>query len=166
MFDHGCSWGYGSWQMAAEGFDVTAYEISRPRAEFAADRLGVRLSEISQEAQHSYDFFFSSHVIEHVPNPSQLLRDGLRLLRQGGVFVAVAPNGSQEFRSSAGRTWSSLWGQVHPQLISCDWILKATTSPCFISSLPMDLTAASKWREERIVSGDLTGWELVFAVRK
>lgn len=166
VFDYGCSWGYGSWQMAAEGFDVTAYEISRPRAAYAARNLGVRLSEVGQEPMDAYDFFFSAHVIEHVPSPSRMLEDGLRILKPGGVFVAITPNGSDAFRAAKGRSWSSLWGNVHPQLISNEWIMRATPNPCFISSLPVDLNAAASWQNERVTSGDLTGWELCFAVRK
>ena len=29
MLDFGCSWGYGSWQLAQAGFAVEAFEISR-----------------------------------------------------------------------------------------------------------------------------------------
>jgi 2-polyprenyl-3-methyl-5-hydroxy-6-metoxy-1,4-benzoquinol methylase len=166
VFDYGCSWGYGSWQMAAEGFEVTAYEISRPRAAYAAKELGVRLSEMNRETPASYDFFFSAHVIEHVPSPAQMLKDGMRLLKPGGVFLAITPNGSDAFRKLKGASWSSLWGNVHPQLISDEWILQATAHPCFISALPIDLPTMAAWRSERIVSGNLAGWELAFAVRK
>ena len=95
-----------------------------------------------------------------------MLKDGMRLLKPDGVFLAITPNGSDAFRKANGPSWSSLWGNVHPQLISDDWILQATADPCFISSLPIDLPAIAAWKQERVVSGNLTGWELAFAVRK
>src|SRR5690242_17751147 len=30
LYDFGCSWGYGSYQLTAAGFDVESFEISRP----------------------------------------------------------------------------------------------------------------------------------------
>lgn len=166
VFDYGCSWGYGSWQLSAAGFDVTAYEISVPRAAFAASNLGVRLSSVHDQPPDTYDFFFSAHVIEHVANPATMLAEGLRLLKPGGIFLAITPNGSDSFRAADGRAWSSLWGNVHPQLLSEEWVLLATSGPCFISSLPIDSGAAGLWRDGRTISGDLKGWELCFAVRK
>ena len=41
IFDYGCSWGYGSYQLMHAGYLLQAYEISRSRAEFARDKLEV-----------------------------------------------------------------------------------------------------------------------------
>jgi len=38
------------------------------------------------------DFFFMSHVLEHVPNPSETLDLGLKLLKKGGYIVSFTPN--------------------------------------------------------------------------
>lgn len=139
--------------------------VSVTRANYAASRLGVKIAALDREPAASYDVFFSSHVIEHVPDPARMLADGLRILRPGGLFLAVTPNGSSSFRAVSGRAWSRLWGEVHPQLISDEWVLKATDFPCFISSLPIDLSAVRAWDRGRTVSPPLDGWELVFAVR-
>lgn len=42
----------------------------------------------------SVDFVYSSHVIEHVGNPYQLLDEQYRICREGGVVAVVAPLGS------------------------------------------------------------------------
>src|ERR1700733_2767930 len=50
LFDYGCSWGYGSWQLAKAGYEVLAYEVSRPRARYAEEKLGVEcISQSSEE---------------------------------------------------------------------------------------------------------------------
>jgi hypothetical protein len=41
VLDYGSSWGYGTYQLQAAGYDAVGYEVSRPRAELARKRLGV-----------------------------------------------------------------------------------------------------------------------------
>src|SRR6185436_8915682 len=65
--------------------------------------------------------FFSSHVLEHVPSTSAIFDLGVRLLRSGGLFVAFTPNGSDDFRKVDPDAWHSLWGFVHPQLLTPDY---------------------------------------------
>lgn len=166
ILDYGCSWGYGSWQLAEAGFVVRAYEVSEPRSRYASEKLDVSLVDPASEPPGSYDFFFSSHVIEHVPDPSALLATGLRLLRPGGVFVALTPNGSWRYREAAPAAWSHSWGCVHPQLICDEWVLAAAkSSPCFVSATPVDHDALRAWRGGVDTSGNLIGAELLFAIR-
>lgn len=70
IFDFGCSWGYGSWQFSQNGFEVESFEISALRAEFAKDRLGVKIHTKLSEVSGLFDVVFSSHVLEHVPSVS------------------------------------------------------------------------------------------------
>ena len=42
IFDFGCSWGYGSYQLAQSGFDVMAFEIASNRRRYAHANLAVR----------------------------------------------------------------------------------------------------------------------------
>lgn len=138
LFDFGCSWGYGSWQLGQAGFAVDAFEISRPRAAFAAERLGVRLVEPLQAEQGSYDVFFSAHVIEHVPSVEAMVQQGLALLRPGGLLVAFTPNGSAAFRQAQPRNWHLMWGLAHPQLIDSEWAMKRFAGkPLLLTSAPL-----------------------------
>jgi 2-polyprenyl-3-methyl-5-hydroxy-6-metoxy-1,4-benzoquinol methylase len=166
ILDFGCSWGYGSWQLREAGFDVRAYEVSTPRSRYAEQRMGVSLVDPQTEPAASYDFFFSSHVIEHVPNPMDMLETGLRLLKPGGVFVALTPNGSSCYRAAASSAWSRSWGLVHPQLICEEWVaVAAGRLPSFVAATPIDSEALRAWRGENVVAGDLVGPELLFAIR-
>ncbi len=40
----------------------------------------------------AYDFIFSNHVFEHLPNPIRVLRNWLRILKPGGVILGVTPD--------------------------------------------------------------------------
>ncbi len=167
LFDFGCSWGYSAWQFQQAGFDVQAYEISTPRSRFAAQKLGIQLVDPADVDTDSLDFVYSSHVIEHVPCPRLMLKEGLRMLRPGGVFVALTPNGSMHYRQLHERSWQQSWGEVHPQLICEKWIGAAAASlPYFVSSMPINLDSLSRWRYEQIVAGPLDQPHLFFVIRK
>ena len=117
LFDYGCSWGYGSYQLKRAGYDVTSFEVAPSRRRFAIEQLEVRgLSHMDQAVAGEFDCFFSAHVIEHVPSPQQVFDQALRLLRPGGLFVSFTPNGSEACRA-VNVSWSSVWGEVHPNYI-------------------------------------------------
>ncbi|MHA1113215.1 MAG: class I SAM-dependent methyltransferase [Alphaproteobacteria bacterium] len=117
LFDFGCSWGYGSWQMRDAGFEVEAYELSAPRRAFAADKLGIAVHESTASIDGPFDVFFSSHVLEHVPEHGPVFDLAHRLLRPGGLFVALTPNGADAFRRKWPRRWHTHWSKVHPLLL-------------------------------------------------
>lgn len=175
LFDYGCSWGYGSHQLAAAGYQVDAFEISRPRAAYARSKLGVSMPDIAQLPPASYDVFFSAHVIEHVPSPSAMIELGMHLLKSGGLFVCFCPNGSLAFRQRAPRDWHLMWGQSHPQLIDDIYLHQAFPQhPLFIHSAPLlqwarseHLNPAASWsRQSTAQIGSLEHIEMVFAVVK
>lgn len=118
MLDYGASWGYGAWQLAQAGFDVTGFEISQPRARFATQKLGVRmlttLAEFAAAPDASFDAIFANHVIEHLPSVSPTFREFARLLAPGGHLFVFVPNctGSEEEKTFA---WKQSWaiGEKH-----------------------------------------------------
>ncbi|MHB8837661.1 MAG: class I SAM-dependent methyltransferase [Gemmatimonadaceae bacterium] len=167
LFDFGCSWGYGAFQLAKCGFDVCAYEISEPRARYAEEKLDVAMSTPEQEADASFDVFFSSHVIEHVPSVREMIATGLRLLRPGGLFVAFTPNASASHRAVDEAGWHHVWGYVHPQVID-DVFLAAFDArlPYIALSSPYPLQAAKDWDDSSRLIGEMRGSELCVAFRK
>lgn len=169
IFDYGCSWGYGSYQLSKAGFDVLSYEVARGRRTYASKKLGVQvvddMSEGIEENAGQFDGFFSSHVIEHVPCPAQSFEYALRLLKQGGLFVAFVPNGSEAFKR-ASPDWSHLWGEVHPNFID-DIFLDHSfkNSPRAIGSSPVK-NARIPDASHMLPLDTLERSELFFAARK
>ncbi|MBS0209203.1 MAG: class I SAM-dependent methyltransferase [Planctomycetes bacterium] len=167
LFDFGCSWGYGSWQLSQAGYQVDACEISVPRGHFARDRLGVRVMSVTEIAPGSYDLFFSSHVIEHVPSVAKMLALGLRALRPGGLFVAFTPNGSTPFRQRFPALFHHVWGFVHPQLIDGEFAQHLALKYTVLtdsSPYSLDNIACCAWQGHQAVK--LDGHELLLVVRK
>jgi 2-polyprenyl-3-methyl-5-hydroxy-6-metoxy-1,4-benzoquinol methylase len=116
MLEFGCSWGYGCFQLQSVGYDTTGFEISRPRAEFASKRLGVKIisdyAELDSIQAHSFDAIYTSHVLEHLPNLVGVFERFARLLRPDGVLMIFVPNcgdGSGRLRDG----WKPIVNEMH-----------------------------------------------------
>lgn len=169
LFDLGCSWGYGSWQLARAGFEVDAFELSEPRAAFARDRLGVRVVDGLDAAAGPYDVFFSSHVLEHVPSVGTVLDLARERLAPGGLLVAFTPNGSEAHRHAAPGSWHRAWGAVHPNFLDDRfWRRRSRDADLLLSSSPHDRNRIERWAAGDPVASEpenLTGGELLALVR-
>lgn len=162
LLDYGCSWGYGAWQFQKADYKVTAFEISKPRCQYAYEKLGVDAKNTLTEIQGSFDIIFSSHVIEHLPSVSKYLDFAMEHLNYGGFLVTVCPNGSESFRSTEPGSYSKLWGLYHPQLPDEKfYIQKFGKSRLFISSQLSDLSLLENWDKQSFTLGDLSGSELL-----
>ena len=74
---------------------MLGYEVSRPRAKYAQEKLGLSVIDELSALDTNYEVFFSSHVLEHVPAPQQVIDLAKRVTQSGGIFVAFTPNGSR-----------------------------------------------------------------------
>lgn len=117
ILDFGCSWGYGSWQLQKIGFQVYSYEVSKPRATYAATRLGCNMVDDTSQLP-TVKCFFSAHVIEHLPNPNIMWTVANQVLNPGGITVCFTPNGEPHLEHDAARQYHQLWGNVHPLLLT------------------------------------------------
>ena len=173
VFEYGCSWGYGSWQIARAGYRVKAYDVAERSASYAREHLGVDAEWQLDRIEGPFDIFFSSHVMEHLPSTSTLSELAFRMLRPGGLFVAFVPNGSDCYRRRALALWRN-WGQTHPLLLDenhFDWLFAA--APRLIASGSWNLGSwdlnaihSAPFSEDARTVLDLSGDELLIAVRK
>jgi SAM-dependent methyltransferase len=164
VLDYGASWGYGVWQLQASGFQAVGYEISRPRAEYARERLAVRVCDRIEDLPARVDVFFSSHVVEHVPAPRDVIALARRLTRSGGLFVAFTPNGSAARRANAEQASNvrHMWGQVHPLVLDDEYYRRAfADEPLLLASYPYSLDAIRGWDRRSAYAGDMSGGELL-----
>lgn len=172
VFDFGSSWGYGSWQFMRHGFEVRAFEISRPRAAFARDRMGIdcvsEMENIKPLANNEmFDLFFSNHVIEHVPCPADVVALAKRFTKPGGLFIAVTPNGSLDFRKIDPDAWHKSWGKVHPNLVNdIFWGHVFSENDFYVGSLTTDSQDLATWVQQGgKVLGNRSGSELYCIAR-
>ena len=125
ILDFGCSWGYGSWQLQAAGFNVYSYDISLLRLEYAAQKLNCLGVNRLDELPTKVDCFFNAHVIEHLVDPNVLWLEADKALNPEGVLVCFMPNGEPELEKIYGtKKYHQLWGRVHPLLMTKNALVK------------------------------------------
>lgn len=164
VLDFGANWGYGVWQLRQAGFDAIGYELSTPRALYGR-RLGINiLTNWDEVVRHQpFSVAFSSHVLEHTPNPAAAIRDQLDVLSPGGCLIACFPNGSEPFRRAAPERFHRLWGQVHPVLIG-DEFLRTTMASRGIATGAFsgpDMDRIRRWDRRTSWRGTLDTAELM-----
>lgn len=168
LLDFGANWGYGVWQFRKAGYNAEGYEPAGTRAGFGV-KLGVNIATEWAQIQKRapFDVVFSSHVLEHVPDPAASLRQMVDVLVPGGILVALTPNGSSPFRDTDFAAFHRLWGQVHPVILSDQFVTKVLDGPIFLGSKrATDLKLLSNWGREVSVTGSLDGGELLLVWRK
>jgi SAM-dependent methyltransferase len=158
VLDFGASWGYAACQMQGAGFDALGFEVSRDRAAFGSRHLGVHIETALESLQGPFDCMFSSHVVEHLPDPAEAFRLASRLLRPGGLFVAFTPNGCEERLRRNKRAYDHSWGRLHPTYLDDRFYRRCLGSrPWLVASRDYgqwrDLDEIAQWdrRSQRVL---------------
>lgn len=97
ILDLGCGDGsFGAWLQASGDCRVTGVTIQGTEAQLARERLPqvieADLDRWDPPDAATYDGIVASHVLEHLADPSRLLRSLRRTLRPGGWLVVGLPN--------------------------------------------------------------------------
>jgi len=165
--DFGCSWGYGAWQFAQAGYEVVGYEVSEPRKRYAQEKMGVQVLENLTSLTGTYDVFFSSHVLEHVPSVREVWALALQILKPGGLFIAATPNGSEEYRAANPGLYAQTWGKVHPNIIGCRFYEKLFADHAYhLDTTEWDFDAIAKWDKIGQTVASRNGAELLAIAQK
>jgi SAM-dependent methyltransferase len=95
FLDVGCSAAFFLLVARECGWTPQGAEIAPWAAEFSRAELGInvfngRLEDASFPDNH-FDVIFSSHVMEHIRHPLELVQEMVRVLRPGGALVTVVP---------------------------------------------------------------------------
>ena len=116
VLDFGCSWGYGTYQLQMAGYDAIGFEISKPRAEFGRNHLGVNIideyRDLDKVQPSAFNIIFSSHVLEHLPTLKGVFEQFSFFLKSNGMLVLFLPNCGGENAKQYG--WGHLVHEKHP----------------------------------------------------
>lgn len=92
------------WQTLGVEFDAGAAAAARRRG---LEVIEGELRDLALPAA-SFDAIVMAHVIEHVPNPVELLAESRRLLKPGGRLICVTPNADSIGHRLYARHWRGL----------------------------------------------------------
>jgi 2-polyprenyl-3-methyl-5-hydroxy-6-metoxy-1,4-benzoquinol methylase len=108
LLDVGCGGGHFLARMRSLRWQVRGVEPDAEAASLARERgLNVFHGTLADARfpPNEFDAVTMNHVIEHVPNPIELLQECRRVLKISGRLVIVTPNAASLGRSRFARAW-------------------------------------------------------------
>lgn len=112
LLDIGCGDGRFLAAMAAHGWQVEGIEMDGVAAVLARKRTGASVYNKSVEdlnfPEESFDMVSLLHVLEHVPDPRNVITVAFRLLRPGGTLFLALPNAGSPEAAFFGNLWYAL----------------------------------------------------------
>jgi SAM-dependent methyltransferase len=119
LLDVGCSAAFFLKLARDRKWGVQGVEVSDFGVKFTRDELKIPVFQGFLQDAHfpdeSFDAVFSSHVIEHVGDPVNLLKEMKRILRPGGALITVLPT---QFSAPSYRFFGKWTGEGPPRHVS------------------------------------------------
>jgi len=168
LLDVGCGNGALLLRMKRLGWDVRGVEPDAVANDIARSKgLDVYQGDLQSAAYESQTFnaICMSHVIEHVHDPIGLLAECRRILKPGGILVAITPNAASLGHRLAQNTWFALDPPRHLMIFKASNLGRIADSGGFaVAQLRSTATGARGiWRRSRPDHGS-TG--LIFQLRE
>lgn len=107
LLDVGCNEGRGLLIYQRNGFDPEGLELNEKAAQNAR-RAGFTVHTQSLEEfqpEEPFDVVVLSNVLEHAPDPREMLKNVYRVLKPGGQIWISCPNSQSWLRKLFGRSW-------------------------------------------------------------
>jgi 2-polyprenyl-3-methyl-5-hydroxy-6-metoxy-1,4-benzoquinol methylase len=131
LLEIGCGNGQKLKVMQALGWNVTGIDFDSEAVK-TAQRNGLCVQEgelVSQKyADNSFDAIYMGHLIEHIYNPQETLRECFRLLKNNGKLMILTPNvdswGHQKYKNA----WRGLEPPRHIHLFNQSNMVTLLTS--------------------------------------
>jgi hypothetical protein len=147
------------------GINAEGFELSVPRAEFGRKKLAVKIATRAEEIADDNDVFYSSHVIEHLPDINGMIELSKTKLNREGVFMAFCPNGSDEFRKRNPDLFKVTWGSLHPNYLDIKFashIFRNNPYILFTSDWPYNIERLNQWDGlHKYIDTEKSGYELL-----
>lgn len=121
LLEVGCGSGWMLSLMQARGWRAEGVDFDEKAVAYArAQGLNVGLGDVRTQsyAAHSFDAIVGSHLIEHLYDPEDFLRECKRLLAKDGKLVLVTPNLQSLGHKIFKRNWRGLEPPRHLQLFT------------------------------------------------
>lgn len=142
VLDIGCATGLLLNHLKGMGFHTTGVEICEASADYAINTHGLNvhkkpLEEVGFEDE-SFSVVHLSHLIEHVPSPSSVLKEIHRILQKDGYMILTTPNEEGMF----SRIYKEHWRSAMPQHLH---IFGMKNFVKFVKSIGFDVVQIKSW---------------------
>ena len=111
LLDIGCATGALLEYYQKKGWQTQGVELCREAADWGETQRGVTIFKgqliEARFPSASFDLIHASHLIEHLPDPYQLLAECQRLIAPQGLIVLVTPDRAGLQAKLLGRRWRS-----------------------------------------------------------
>lgn len=176
LLDVGC--GSGEWLLAMQqrGWQVEGIDFDENAVKVAAQRgLRVHCNSLEQHGfpDNYFDAVTSNHLIEHVPDPVQLLVECARILKPGGKLVILTPNNTSFSHRVFKQNWRGLEPPRHLHIFSTPSMrralamagfYKASIYPFIVTSIIYE--SILLWRDwSSPAEGSFRNWSAGVSVR-
>lgn len=135
MLEIGCGDGSFLEAMAGKGWDALGLDISETAVRMARSRRDIRVEagELGEcaLADSTFDLVVMRHVLEHIPDPVETLKEIRRVLLPGGLLYMTVPNIASIESRIAGDSWFHLDPPYHLTHFSPASITEALVSAGF-----------------------------------
>lgn len=142
VLDIGCATGMLLNHLKNDGFETYGVEICKESAEYAKKHYSLNVYENQLKDCEFEDNYFGlihfSHLIEHVPNPNEFLRNVYRILSPNGYIILTTPNADGLF----AKKYKEHWRAVMPQHL---WLFTKKTLISFLKELGFTIIKYVSW---------------------
>ena len=108
LLDYGAGKGDFTSYMIKSGFAVTGFEPDSEARDLANKKNGINLKDsVVSIPSHSIDAITMWHVLEHIPNPNDILQQLLEKLKKDGTLIIAVPNYNSFDGSHYGKYWAA-----------------------------------------------------------
>lgn len=109
ILEVGCGYGYLSYALHKNGFNVQAIDIAKDAINYARKNFGdyyfnMNINEYSKQTDEKFDLIIATEVIEHLEDPNIFLDTCLKLLKQEGNILLTTPDKDYSQKDSVWQT--------------------------------------------------------------
>jgi 2-polyprenyl-3-methyl-5-hydroxy-6-metoxy-1,4-benzoquinol methylase len=109
LLDYGCGVGYFLQACKKAGWEVEGFEPNQLAREQTEEKLGQKVhhENLASFANESFDVITLWHVLEHVHQLNETVKELVRITKKGGYIVIAVPNADSYDAKKYGADWAA-----------------------------------------------------------